>query len=201
MPAVTDCEAGETLSVKPATVRVRVVERITGPLLVPVTVTVKLPAGVVARVVRVNVDIVVPGGVTGLGEKLQIAPAGNVLASQPRVTELAKPPVALMVTVYVAAEPATTDWEGGERESEKSGAVPPPPEEVTVRAAVVLWFSAPLVPVTVKVTVPTGVLARVLRVSVAVPGVGAGGEKLQLAPAGNPVHDAAEKLTIPLKPF
>ena len=86
----------------------------------------------------------------------------------------------------MAAEPATTDWEGGERESEKSGVVPPPPEEVTVRAAVVLRISAPLVPVTVKVTVPSGVLASVLRVSVAVPGVGAGGEKLQPAPAGNP---------------
>ena len=63
--------------------------------LAPLTVTVALPAGVEAVVLRVKVEV--PGGVTGLGEKLQTAPAGNT--PQLKVTELAKLPAALMVTV------------------------------------------------------------------------------------------------------
>ena len=63
--------------------------------LVPVIVSVLEPAGVPALVVTVNVDD--PEPVTEAGLKLELAPAGNPLAS--RVTVSLNPPEAVMVTV------------------------------------------------------------------------------------------------------
>lgn len=85
-----------------------------------------------------------------------------------------------------------TDCDAGETLSEKSGE-----GVVTVRLAVAEWVSAPLIPVIVSDTVPAGVVLVVFTVSVEVP-AGAGlGEKIQEAPAGNPLQ---VRLATPLKP-
>jgi hypothetical protein len=62
---------------------------------------------------------------------------------------------------------------------------------LTAKVAVPLRFSVPLVPVTVKLTVPEVAPSQVLTLSVevaATPGLGVtdSGEKLQTAPAGSP---------------
>ena len=69
---------------------------------------------------------------------------------------------------------------------------------VTVRAAVIEWLSDPLTPVIVTVDVPVGVEDVVCTVSVLVAFVFGLGEKLAVAPDGNP---DAESVTGLLKPF
>ena len=72
------------------------------------------------------------------------------------------------------------------------------PPEVTVNVTVVVWTRAPLVPVIVRVELPTGVLALVVTVMVDDPvSVTVVGLKLAVAPVGSPL---ALKLTTPLKP-
>jgi hypothetical protein len=58
---------------------------------------------------------------------------------------------------------------------------------MTVKPKVVVWTTAPLVPVTVTVKVPTGVAAVVVSVNItAHVGVHEGAEKLAVIPAGSP---------------
>lgn len=190
-PGATDCEAGDTLSVKPLTVKPAVAAWVSAPL-APVTVKVTVPGGVVAAVLRVRVEV--PGvekipGETGLVEKAQLAPAGR--PPQDRLTAPLKPPRKTTEIVKVAAAPGATDWEEGESVRSKSGTA------ATFSSAVAVLTSEPLVPATVKVTVPGTVLLVVLSVRVEVPGGAGLGEKLQLAPEGRPLQD---RLTEGLKP-
>jgi hypothetical protein len=69
---------------------------------------------------------------------------------------------------------------------------------VTMRAAVIEWLSDPLTPVIVTVDVPVGVEDVVCTVKVLVAFVFGLGEKLAVAPDGNP---DAESVTGLLKPF
>jgi hypothetical protein len=69
---------------------------------------------------------------------------------------------------------------------------------VTVNVTVVVWTKVPLVPVMVRVELPTGVLALVVTVIVDDPvPVTVVGLKVAVAPVGSPL---ALKVTIPLKP-
>jgi hypothetical protein len=69
---------------------------------------------------------------------------------------------------------------------------------VTTRVAVAWWTIAPLVPFTVSVNVPLGVLPLVFTVIVELPGaVTDDGLKLALAPEGRPL---ADRTTPPEKP-
>jgi len=72
-------------------------------------------------------------------------------------------------------------------------------DPVTLSGTVVVCVSVPLVPVIVSVTLPTGVLAVVVTVSMAFPGVLIElGLNDPAAPAGNPL---TVKFTVPLNPF
>ena len=69
---------------------------------------------------------------------------------------------------------------------------------VTTRLAVVWWIVVPLVPVTVNVNVPRGVLPLVLTVIVDVPGATTEpGEKVAVTPDGRP---DTERATVPPNP-
>ena len=71
------------------------------------------------------------------------------------------------------------------------------PETITERTGVTEWFKAPLVPVTVKLELPIGVLVDVVTVMVVEPEVvTVAGLKDAEAPEGRP---KAEKLTEPVK--
>ena len=75
----------------------------------------------------------------------------------------------------------------------------PPTLAVTVNPPEALWFSAPLVPVTVNVDVPAGVFAAVVTVIVAVPDVAiVVGEKDAVVFAGRP---ATPSVTVPVNPL
>jgi hypothetical protein len=77
--------------------------------------------------------------------------------------------------------------------------VGPPVGAFTVRPADALWLSAPLVPVTLNVTVPVGVVPSVDTVTVVVPlPETLAGEKAAAAFAGNP---DVPNVTGPAKPF
>jgi len=70
---------------------------------------------------------------------------------------------------------------------------------VTVRVTVVVCVTLPLTPLSVNVEVPTGVLPVVVTVNVEVPApVTVAGEKLAVAPVGNPL---ALSVTVPVNPF
>jgi hypothetical protein len=73
------------------------------------------------------------------------------------------------------------------------------PIVVTTRVVVVECVRLPLVPVRVSVEVPTGVVPAVVTVSVEVPlPLIVAGEKLAVAPVGNPL---ALRVTVPVNPF
>jgi hypothetical protein len=75
----------------------------------------------------------------------------------------------------------------------------PPLDPVTLNGTVLVCVSVPLVPVIVKVALPTGVLDAVVTVSVALPGVLIElGLNVPTAPASNPL---TAKFTVPLNPF
>jgi hypothetical protein len=93
---------------------------------VPVTVTAYVPAGVAALVVIVSV--LLPPEVTEDGLNDALAPDGRPDADN--ATDSAEPDVTAVDTVVVAAEPAVTLPEAGERATEKSLAAEP---VVTVR--------------------------------------------------------------------
>src|ERR1700730_17782659 len=159
--------------------------------LVPVTVNVEVPTGVVLPVVTVIVEV--PLVVTVAGEKLALAALGIPLAL--RVTVPANPFSAPMVTVYVVEFPAITVCVEGETAMEKSGTT----TVATTKLTVVECARAPLVPVMVSVDVPASVLVEVVTVIVEVPlVVTVAGENLALAPAGKTV---ALSVTVPVKPF
>jgi hypothetical protein len=83
--------------------------------LVPVIVSVDVPAGVVVLVVTVIVDDVP----VGFGLNDAAAPDGRPLALSE--TEPAKPPLGVIDTLYVVLPPATTVLLAGVAPSEKSG--------------------------------------------------------------------------------
>jgi hypothetical protein len=86
------------------TVRLNVVVRTSAPL-VPVTVIVVVPSGVVPDVV--NVTVVVQVGVQDVGEKLAVVPAGSPLAL--KLTDAAGPDTSVAVTPFPTAFPRMTD--------------------------------------------------------------------------------------------
>jgi hypothetical protein len=91
--------------------------------------------------------------------------------------------------------PGVTVCDEGEAEIEKSAMV----AAETTREVVVECVRVPLVPVMVSVEVPTGVVLAVVTVSVEVPlPLIVAGEKLAVAPVGNPL---APKVTVPVNPF
>jgi hypothetical protein len=98
LPAVTACELGDADRVKSGggtvTVNVMLAECVRLPL-APVTVSVKLPAGV--EFVVLTVRVADPGAVTETGLKLAVAPEGSPLALN--ATLPVKPEIALMVNV------------------------------------------------------------------------------------------------------
>jgi hypothetical protein len=172
------------------TVSVTVAVCVTLPL-VPVIVNVDVPAGVLPVVVTVNVEV--PAPVTVPGEKLAVAPVGNPLALS--VTTPPNPFNDPMLAVYVVAFPAITVRVLGVTEIVKSGGGGC---VFTTKLTVVLCVKLPLTPVIVSVDVPTGVLPLVVTVNVELPvPVTVAGEKLAVAPAGNPL---ALSVTTPLNP-
>jgi hypothetical protein len=190
-PGFTVWEAGEAEIEKSgaaATTRLEVAECVRLPL-VPVIVSVEVPAGVVPVVVTVIVEV--PLVVTVAGEKLALAPMGKPPALS--VTVPVNPFSAPIVTVYVVEFPGFTVWEAGAAETEKSGAVE------TTRPEVAECVRLPLVPVIVSVELPAGVVPSVVTVIVEVPlVVTVAGEKLALAPVGKPL---ALSVTVPVNPF
>jgi hypothetical protein len=89
--------------------------------------------------------------------------------------------------------PTVTVCDDGEAEIEKSAAAE------TTREVVVECVRLPLVPVRVSVEVPRGVVPAVVTVSVEVPlPLIVAGEKLAVAPVGNPL---ALRVTVPVNPF
>ena len=89
--------------------------------------------------------------------------------------------------------PGVTVCDEGEAEMEKSEAVE------TTRVLVVECVRLPLVPVMVSVDVPAAVVLAVVTVSVEVPlPLIVAGEKLGVAPVGNPV---ALRVTVPVNPL
>jgi hypothetical protein len=76
---------------------------------VPVTVTLDVAIGVVELVVMVRADVTaVPVGVTGLGAKPQLVPAGRLGIEQVSATALLKPFTGVTEIVYAAGLPAVT---------------------------------------------------------------------------------------------
>src|SRR3982751_2622565 len=98
------------------TVRLTVVLCTNVPL-VPVMVSVYVPAVVLVALVTVNVEV--PEVVMEAGLKLPLAPAGNPLTLRPTLP--LKPLSALTVAVYVVPLPAVTVRDDGLAETVKSG--------------------------------------------------------------------------------
>ena len=99
-----------------ATTRAAVVVRIKGPL-VPVMVSVELPAGVLVAVVTASVAF--PDPVTAAGVNAAVAFAGSPVTA--RFTVPANPFSAEVVTEYVVPLPCVTVCEPGVEEIVKSG--------------------------------------------------------------------------------
>src|SRR5271167_4624240 len=72
--------------------------------------------------VMATVEVTWPFGVTGLGERKQVAVSGSPL--QLRSTPPVKPNSGLTLTTYLAAEPAVTARVGGVMEMAKSAPLP-----------------------------------------------------------------------------
>ena len=178
-PADTDCEAGETLSVKSATVKFTVAERVTAPL-AAFTVTGKLPPGVADAALRSRATV--PKG-AGLGKKLQFAPAGK--PPHERLKDPLKPAAALGGTAVIetcelaVVVPGVTNCEAGETATVKS---------TMLRLMLTEWVSEPAVPTTAIVPPNAESGGPEITVTVAFP-TGAGlGEKVQALPAGRPLQ-------------
>jgi hypothetical protein len=157
--------------------------------LVPVTVSVELPGGVLPVVLIVRVDV--PEPVTDVGLNDAVAPAGNPLA--PRVTAALNPFRAMTETVQVALPPGAIVCDEGATETEKSAVA------LTTRVTVEVCVSDPLVPVIVSVELPGGVLPVVVIVRVDAPEpVTDAGLNEAVAPVGKPL---ALRFTVDVKPF
>lgn len=120
LPAVTVCEEGLTARVKSFTASDTEAE-CDALVLEPSIEMLEVPAGVEPEVVTVRVEVPEPEMVAGL--KLAVAPVGRPLAL--RVTVSVKPLVGVIVTVYVAEFPTSTEAEDGVAEMAKSGVLPP----------------------------------------------------------------------------
>jgi len=156
-----------------------------------VNVGIDVPADVLPVVVTVSVELPVPVNVAG--EKLAAAPPGKPLALS--VTTPANPLSAPIFVVYVVALPFTTVCVEGVPAIVKSGGGC----AFTTRLAIAVCVRLPLTPWIVRVDVPTFVLAVVVTVSVELPvPVTVAGEKLAVAPPGNPL---APSVTTPPNPF
>jgi hypothetical protein len=177
---------GEVVEV---TFRITLVEFVREPL-VPVMVRVGLPTGVLPFVVTVSVELT--PGVIEVGLNEAIAPIGSPLVTL-RFTAPVKPFTAVVLTIYVALPPGFKENEPGEAKSVKTGG------SVTFSVIVALWVSGPLVPVTVRVELPTGVLSVVVIVRVELPELLIEtGENVAVAPVGRPL---ALRLTEPVYAF
>lgn len=120
-PCTTVCEVGEEESVKsgPATAlttSVEVAVCVSVPL-VPVNVSVYVPAGVVADVVTVSVEV--PDPVTEEGLNVPVAPVGKPLTLN--ATTPLKPFAAAAAAVYIVLPPWVTLCDAGKDASAKSG--------------------------------------------------------------------------------
>src|SRR5262249_17871182 len=133
------------------------------PPLVPLIVTVRLPAGVFGCVVTFSVALPEPAMEAGVN--VAVAFAGRPVAN--RLTVPAKTFKAPTVTAKVVLFPCVTLRELGVAEIVKSG------DGwlcgFTVSATVAVRTRDPLAPVIVSVELPDGVLAAVVTVSVALP--------------------------------
>ena len=169
---------------------------VSGPL-VPTIDTAYDPVVVLAATDTVSTLATVPfaGGVTGVGLKPHVAPAGRPVHDRP--TAELKPRRLPTVTVLAPLAPWAIVRLAGEAESVKSVGVRTESESDVLRVDV------PLVPTIDTAYDPVGVLAATDTVStlVAVPfagGVTGVGLKPHVAPAGRPVHD---RPTAELKPL
>ncbi len=156
-------------------------------LLVPVIITVKVPAAVA---LQDNVAVAGDGGRVTLAGLIavQVRPAGRGVSE--RATVPAKPFTAVTVIVEVAEEPEGT----------AAGEVAAMVKSTKVNVAVAVWVSEPLVPVMVTVKVPAEVE---LQDNVAVAGDGGrvtlpGLIAVQVSPEGKGVSD---RLTVPVNPL
>ena len=114
-----------------------VVELVKLPL-VPVTVNVALPVGVLCEVLRVSVEV--PEPVIELGERLGLTRLGMLLTV--RFTFELKPPDPVTVIVYLTEFLRVTDWLEGEMVTVKE------PAGLTVRDAFAECDRVPLLPTT-----------------------------------------------------
>jgi hypothetical protein len=166
------------------TVSVMVVVWVVEPA-VPVMVTVAVPVVAVEEAVRVKVDValLLAGGVTGFGENAAVTPLGKPDALSV-VTEL-KPFWLVMVMALVPLEPWFIVTDDGEAPMVKFGG------GFTVNVIVAVWVVEPDVPVTVTVAVPVVAVdeAVSVRVEVALPfagGVTGLVENAAVTPVGKP---------------
>src|SRR5580693_7365364 len=117
-PAATVCVPGVADIVKSGanTVKATVAVCVTAPL-VPVIVSVGLPAGVFPAVIIVKIEL--PGALREAGANVAVAPVGRPLAL--RLTDPVNPLMAPTLTVYVVLPPALTVWVLGVADTVKSG--------------------------------------------------------------------------------
>src|SRR5579875_548185 len=170
-----------------ATVKLTVAVCVSVPL-VPVIVSVYVPAAVLLPVATVSVEL--PPALTDAGLNVPVAPAGSPLTLSPTVP--VNPFTAPVFTVYVVLLPAFTVCALGAAEIVKSGVF-------TVKLTVAVCVSVPLVPVIVSVYVPAAVLLPVATVSVALPpALTDVGLNVPVAPAGSPLTLSP---TVPVNPF
>ena len=171
------------------TVRVAVAVFTSEPL-VPFTVSVYVPVGVLVAVRTVRVELPEPVTEVGLNEPVEFA--GRPLTL--KVTTPLNPPAAVTVAVYVVLEPRLTLCDEGDTVSMKVGFV-------TTRVTVVVCVKPPLVPVMVKVYVPGTVEPVVCTVSVE---LAAGGTFRDVGFSVQVVLDGQPETvspTVPLKPL
>jgi hypothetical protein len=154
---------------------------------VPVMVTVTVTGAAV--VLAVSVNVLVPVELVGLKEA--VTPLGRPEAD--KLTLLLKPFCGVTVIVLVPLVPWVSAKLLGDAESIKFGTG----AGFTVRETVVEFVKLPEVPVMVTVTVPVAAPLPAASVSVLVLVVLVGLNEA-VTPLGRP---AADKLTLPLKPF
>ncbi len=171
------------------TLRIAVPAFVSEPL-VPVTVKVELPVVVPVIIERVEV-VELPAIMMGFSERDHVAPAGKPVAA--KLTLPVNPLRAATVTVYVAVPPGATDVVPGETLTLKSGAT-------TLSVVVAECTSEPLVPVTETFELLAALAGAVatFRVELPDPVIDEDGEKVGVAPEGNPL---GVKVTVPVNPF
>ena len=130
--------------------------------------------------------------VTEAGAKLALAPVGSPLAL--RLTVPVKPPLGVIVEVYVVALPACTVCDAGVALTAKS----PTTGALTTSETEAVCVSVPSVPVIVSGYVPAATAVVVVMAKVELPEVvTVPGVNVPVAPAGNP---ETLKVTVPVYP-